>query len=78
MFKAEEIVMKLIVLVIVLMSIGCYSGPHVGTINRSLTKPDCEFSPSIWRTGRIVAVCDTFEECNKICNNLDGNGDMKK
>ena len=70
--------MKYLLVVLALAFTGCYSGPHISTLTRSQTKPDCEFSPSIWRTTRIVAVCDTFEECNKICNNLDENGNEKK
>lgn len=49
---------------------SCSKGPHVDAYQIAVTKYACKYSPSIFRSDRNVAVCDTQEECNKVCATL--------
>lgn len=46
---------------------GCTLGYHVGYTMISMTKFQCRYSPSIFIADRVIAMCATEDECNKIC-----------
>ena len=51
---------------------GCRKGPHVEptTVTIYQTKFKCDYSDSVLKADRTVALCDTQAECNAICAGL--------
>ena len=65
--------MKKFLLVLGLFLGGCSKGPHVASSQECgayKVKYRCDYSNSVWQTNRTIAICDTQEECNKICATL--------
>lgn len=57
-------------LIVCLLLCSCTKGPHVSSRSVYISKYACEYSESIWTQDRTIALCDTVEECNKICEGL--------
>jgi hypothetical protein len=53
--------------VICLMLASCSKGPEVVQRQVSVQKWSCEYSDSRFSRNRTVAICETSDECNKLC-----------
>lgn len=59
--------MKVIPVVFLLTLPACSKGSHVEPVQIPVTKYSCQFSPSIFQKDRRIAICDSQDECSKIC-----------
>ena len=58
---------KTVFLVSVLSLPACSKGSHVEATQFTITKFSCQYSAGFFQADRRVALCDTMEECNKVC-----------
>lgn len=62
---------KIAALLLATLSLAaCRKGPHVTVIHVQTSAFACEFSDSYLAMDRTVAICQTAQECSKICDDL--------
>lgn len=55
-----------------LLFAGCSKGPHVSMKTMYMSKYVCYYSDSVWKADRVLAMCETEQECNEVCKNHEG------